>query len=129
MKQHETAAKWWRNVLENGAKFDNMGDTGSPEERRTSDMTSMLAKMNVKPVTKEQLDTFERELVSSLEGKEDRLGLHCDYGPDLTLSEAAKIAGISTANFPWKTNMFIREDGTVSVSYGYGAEDVEVTPC
>ncbi len=129
MNQIETAAKWWGDVLAKGAKFDNMGDTGTPEERRMQEMTSMMASMNVSPVTDEQLDKFEKELINLLESSLElqRQGLHCDYGPCQTLANAAKKAGISESNFPWKTNMNLRDE-KVMVSYGYGAAWEEVPP-
>lgn len=118
----KTAVKWWSNKLKSKAPHSN-GDNSM-----SSIFACMIADGGMQDVTDEQLDVFESELYSHIEGEIDTrtfFGLGCDYNPTINLSEAAKKAGISEFNFPYKVWMNIdnkgdTEDGyVVSVSDGY----------
>ena len=49
-----------------------------------------------------------------------------DYGPCGMLIDAANEAGISAANFPFKTTMFVTEKDGIIVRDGYGASAVKL---
>ena len=113
----EAAVTWWVQNIQQ-PKFDAGAD--SPEMH----MAQIIATTLAQPVTKEQLYTFSIELTDSMLKKKHYYNgfIGVDYHPDLVLSEAAKKAGISENNFPWKTNMRIKDDKVV-VWHGYGAEE------
>ncbi len=97
-------------------KFDN-GDTS-----RMGCTTSMLAGMLVKDVGESQKEKFKQELSRILMTKTHVKYVQVDYDPDSTLAEALHKSEISFSNAPWKTRMWLDEDGSVKVRYGYGAE-------
>lgn len=117
-KQIELAVDWWSKVIVN-PKFDNGADSVQ------SELACVMARGLVKKISESQMKNFKTALTHILNDLNPVLGLHCDYGPDFNLSKAFGVARISPANAPYKTNMFFR-DGKVSVSYGYGAERVEL---
>ena len=120
-EQIEKAVNWWAEQIEQPT-FDAGAD--SPEMKLAETMAGML----VKPIDVECITKFKDELRSALKDKDYNpfRGLHVDYHPDLILFEAAKGAGINESNFPWKTNMYFKDDGSVSVSSGYGAAFVDL---
>jgi len=118
-EQIKKATEWWANAISN-PKFDN----GDPSE--AGGMAMMLALINKETVENDRIELFKAIFAIALKSDPDaRWGIHCDYGPCSILAEAMKDAGISTSNAPWKTNMNF-EDDKVFVSYGYGAEIIEI---
>jgi hypothetical protein len=119
--QVELAVNWWADAIRN-PKHDN-GDSSS-----TGGVTMALATMlsnNV--ITEEQIELFKQTLTSELEDNENiaRYGIHCDYGPCLSLETAMNSGDIPPIQAPWKTNMRFAE-GKVFVSYGYAAPEIEL---
>ena len=123
-----TAVQWWSDKLASRAPHSN-GDNNS-----ASVMACLFADMGSKPITEEQLSTFEQTLTEKLQEQYDDYILNryaglfiigCDYGPSTELHDAAVRAGISTMNFPFKTWMRIYKD-YVEVSAGYGAPFVRL---
>jgi hypothetical protein len=104
-EQIDKAAMWWSNIITN-PKFDGL----SKEERKDS------------------AEVFAEALKDELRNKEYNpyWGLSVDYHPCSELADAAKKAGVSGNNFPWKTSMWFKEDGSVSVAYGYQQPAVEL---
>ena len=130
----DKACEWWAEQLKNPT-FDNIGSSRNrmpSEEVRLNETASMMAMMNTGILSAEQLDKFKEALATEL-ASWDRKGsynnvLSCDYGPCRELADAAKVAGISTGNFPWKTVMWLApSDGAkLSVALGYGAAPVDL---
>lgn len=119
-EQKEVAVTWWANAIAN-PKFDN----GDPS--LAGGMSMMLAMDLKESISEYKIGKFKEELKKKLgDGKVVRWGLNVDYGPDRTLYEAMSAASILTTNAPWKTNMRFGDDGSISVSYGYGAEFKEI---
>jgi len=120
------AAELWRRMLEN-PKYDALGSTGTPEDVRNMGMASVMASVLPNNATAELLDALAEELAKQLMNPDrstyERISLGVDYGPDLLLAEVAKTVGLEM-QWPWKTRMYIDGDRCVSVSAGYGAEDV-----
>lgn len=119
-------ANWWADKISH-TKFDN-GDTSE-----TGFMAMALALMSVQPVTEEQREKFVKALVERIDGKEN-LFLDVDYHPSKDLREAAKEAGISENNFPWKTFVVMYRnydtDGfKIIARHGYRAEPVTLYEC
>lgn len=111
------AARWWRDKIDGGARHDN-GDDGA-----ASRFACLMADRLSTPTDKESLDVFENELTRSLmiEGEErGSFSIGSDYGPEGLLYLAAKAAGISGMNFPFKTWMWLQvSNGEVVVKDGY----------
>ena len=109
-KLFQIAGKYWRCKLDNGRSHDN-GDN-SDASAMASILATMVSLQN--PVSKEQLDNFEKYLVEevhkALEKYPDMnsIDMYSDYAPGWILGEAAKRAGINQSRFPWKTGLFIR---------------------
>ena len=119
-------ANWWADKICH-TKFDN-GDRSE-----TGFMSMALASMLVQPVTDEQREKFVKVLTERIEGK-DRLFLDVDYHPSTDMREAAKEAGISEGNFPWKTWVqLFREHGKegfkIVARYGYCGEPETLYEC
>ena len=115
-EQIEKAVNWWAERIEQPT-FDAGAD--SPEMKLAEAMAQMLTSTVAEGCT----EKFKNELRSALK-KEDFdpwHGIHTDYHPDPILFEAAKEAGVNENNFPWKSSMYFRDDGSVQVSLGYGA--------
>ena len=113
------AARWWRDKIDGGARHDNGDDSAA------SRLACLMADCLNTPTDKERLDVFENELIRMLikEGEDwDSFSIGSDYGPEGLLFFAAKVAGISPMNFPYKTWMYLRvKDGEIIVQDGYGA--------
>jgi len=128
MKQETArkAAKWWADKLRHGAKMDNGDDS-------EVGMFTMIAALMLQETEKfkqsdDAIDKFEDELAKSVEKMSGNwISFGVDYHPDRVLQDAADRAGLELGmtTLPWKTNMYITGD-TVKVSYGYGAEAVEI---
>ena len=115
------AAKWWGDKVCGPVRHDN-GDNS-----RGSMMAMLLADLGSSPVSNNAAEVFQKELISrinaSLNSGNHRVYLDVDYHPCEMLSQAAKVAGVNTMNFPFKTNMYIEVYGDeckVEVSDGYG---------
>jgi len=108
------AAEWWADKIIS-PKFDN-GDSG------LSGFFGMtMASQLVEPIADEKREKFISHLSKYIESKLDAdlsPYLSVDYGPSVDLKDAAEFAGISSNNFPWKTNMWV-DKNHVSASYGY----------
>ena len=126
-KQITKAVDWWKQTLSN-PKFDNLGD--GPRDQG-NEMASLLATMSNQrnPMTEEVLEKFGAALADRIrqEASDNGQGIHIgvDYDPDAILSDAAlAVEGFPDGHtmFPWKTNMWLRPDGSVLVSYGYRAK-------
>lgn len=111
----EKAVNWWAEKV-GGSQPHSNGDDGL-----ASVMACMMADVGRKPVSKVQIATFKEELAKRIAEAGDRsqIFLSCDYGPCKMLSESAEIAGINVLNFPFKTDMTIRDGKEVLVSDGY----------
>ena len=95
----------------------------------TSIVTCLLADSRTKKISKKQTDVFKKALAREIEEeakKRTRFSICCDYEPCKVLFVAAHEAGIPTANFPFKTMMFINEEDGVVVRDGYGAPPVKI---
>ena len=119
----ELIVECWTDMLRRPT-YDQMGQSGSLEQKRESGLTSMMAQLLRPTITEKQLGLFgeslKRRLMEAGEEYVCRWGLHCDYGPCGALRDSADEAGIPDDAFPWKTNMQIKT-GCVEVSMGYAA--------
>ena len=114
----QTVATWWADKICGNVKFDN----GDPSE--TGMICMGLAAICVEEVTEEQKQKFIDTLSGILE-EQDHIYLGVDYHPGKWLCEAAKEAGISENNFPWKTHTVSQWNGkrySVYAQHGYRAE-------
>jgi len=122
-EQIKKAVDWWSGAIKNPV-FDMQGkEHRTVECDMTEAMGSVLSKSN--PVNEAQQSVFGIELARllRLEDGGSFIFINVDYGPCGILGEAVMAAGITGACvFPWKTRMWIRDDGTVDVSLGYRAE-------
>lgn len=128
-----TMAEWWGNQIRGNVRHDN-GD----HDNLASVFAGLLADSMMKTVDEAKVDKFVDILTGKIleQAKENPFALRhllvCDYAPDKFLSDAAKEAGIDSANFPWKTEMGIWEtkDGgaDILVSAGYQAPWVKIWP-
>lgn len=119
----EKAVSWWAGKLVDSQPHSN-GDNSY-----TSIMTCLLADSMVKKISKKKLDTFKKVLATKIEEEAkvwQKVSIGCDYGPCVMLEQAALEAGISAANFPFKTWMYISEKDGVVVRDGYGAPPVRI---
>jgi hypothetical protein len=115
------AVAWWAQRL------------GSPIKDNGDGLPSILA-MATLPFSNDagKIEGFAAALTDALRAKVaaidlDWLILDCDYGPDETLGNAARDAGLPSSQFPWKTTMWIRP-GEVKVRNGYGRETQTIYP-
>lgn len=129
-EQIEKAVIWWADQVTKPT-FNALTD----EERkqpgnRGMEFAEALASISVKPISQTQRAIFISTLRSTL--KVNRLYnrwaliLDVDYHPCEMLSNAAKFAGIPESNFPWKTTMWVMENGRVLVRLGYGGKEQEL---
>ena len=123
-EQIEKAVDWWANAIRQ-PRFDGLSDTERADPANDGyQMAEMMATLAVKPKTEEQMDAFKKALRDELLSSEYNpgRGLRVDYGPCIVLHNAAEKAGIGGGIiFPWKTDMYFRDDGSVRVSAGYGS--------
>lgn len=120
----EKAVSWWAGKLIDSQPHSN-GDLGF-----SSVVECFLADAARQDVTLDQLNVFKKALGKRIEeaAKENVLSvvMECDYRPCRILAESADEAGISTANFPFKTAMFLSEKEGAVVKDGYGASWVRI---
>lgn len=122
----DRAVVLWKRLL-SAPKYQAVCDSSGPEDKRIMGMASKMAQMIPSNSTPELLDKFgdalKRGIIKTVvEQPRYFPGLHTDYGPDRILGDAAEEVGLKM-EFPWKTNMNIRDD-CVSVSAGYGSDYV-----
>lgn len=125
-----SAAAWWSDRLRAQRPPELIRDAGyRPSEG--SVYVDLLARTTPCEVEEQAVDRFEAILCTliSKRAEEDYTdsngrwyGMHLsvDYGPDNTLSDAIVAAGLKRAPLPYKTTMWISEDG-IKVSMGYRA--------
>lgn len=120
----EKAVSWWAGKLIDSQPHSNGDDSIN------SVMACFIADAKRQDVTLDQLNVFKKALSKHIkEGATERffnLSIVCDYGPCKMLADAANEAGISTANFPFKTAMFLSEKEGAVVKDGYGASWVRI---
>lgn len=122
--QIEVAVAWWMDKLR-APKFDTLGP-----HRRSDDpaaLAEIMATVAPRP-DPESIAAFGQALQHILEqwDKPFPCILRVDYHPGLLLAQAAEEAGLDPGNitlFPWKTTMWLKTDGSVTVCYGYGAPE------
>lgn len=126
------AAEWWARQI-----ADPTFRHTTAEEDRASSADEFLGAVMVRtlahtladshPVTAEQLVVFinalERIIVRDTREDGWHYGLHVDYHPDGSLSEAAKVADIDESRFPYKSHLWLHRDGSVTARLGYGAPE------
>ena len=118
------AVEWWANKLKAKAPHSN-GANELP-----SILDCLLADDGMKDTIANQIDIFKRELKSRIEADKNNrwreVYLGVDYHPTPNLRESAEAAGISTLNFPFKTDMYIKwnndDEYEVYVHDGYCAQ-------
>jgi len=122
-EQIKKAAEWWADHVARPTFKTLSDEERSDPGSQPAAFAELLAHALVEPITEEQREKFISALSEDLKNSgNSHWGLSVDYGPDQRLSMAADKAGISSNNFPWKTNMWFDEDGGVTVSLGYGGE-------
>lgn len=121
-EQIKAAVEWWADAISN-PKFDN-GD-----QTKTGGICMGMAVLLKEGVSEQQVGKFKEELTAQLSDEGiDYVCLNVDYGPCRALSDAMRDAGIAPTNAPWKTDMQFFGDGSIQVSYGYGAPYKQVYP-
>ncbi len=135
----ERVALIWSRAIK-APKFDNGDRTGA-----TALAGPMAARLARNVTSAEdypaKVEAFRLALIANLKSERDHDGephpepryeghlralrpsTGCDYGPDATLAEAAAIADLDTAVFPWKSTVDFYDGTSVSTSFGYGAPD------
>lgn len=112
------AAHWWAERADGTAHHNNRGGD------LASVFAGILADTMNEPPKVGALERFEEILAEKIMTAERPYmcrHIWVDYGPDRILCEAAKEAGISCNNFPWKTGMHIDpEKGEIIVRLSMG---------
>ena len=104
----EKAVNWWAEKILEDRPHSNGDDSF------TSITACLLADMGRQNITPDQADMFKKALAKRMaeyaeSGMFNHFSIMCDYGPCGMLIDAANEAGISAANFPFKTTMFVTE--------------------
>ncbi|RLC75951.1 MAG: hypothetical protein DRJ03_29450 [Chloroflexi bacterium] len=123
-EQIEAAVAWWMDKLR-VPKLDTLGPGRRGDDPAA--LAEMMAAMAPRPDA-ECIAAFGVALKAALEQWEgyDPCILAVDYHPGPLLAKAAEEAGLDPSDitlFPWKTCMWLRNDGSVTVRYGYGAPE------
>lgn len=121
----EKAVNWWAEKILEDRPHSNGDDSF------TSITACLLADMGRQNITSDQADTFKKALAKRMteyaeSGRFNHFSIMSDYGPCGMLIDAANEAGISAANFPFKTTMFVTEKDGIMVRDGYGAPVVKL---
>lgn len=121
----EKAVSWWAGKLLDHQPHSNGDDSF------TSVTACFLADMAQQDITLDQVNAFKAALTKSIEEYAKSIpafgfSIGSDYGPCKMLADAADEAGISRANFPFKTTMFFTEKEGILVRDGYGALPVRI---
>lgn len=126
------AAEWWAKQIANPTFRTTSAEedrASTSEEFRITLLGNYLAHRlaDQHPVTTGQLATFTSALEAIISRDTDdrgwHYGLHVDYHPDHSLTEAANTAGINESRFPYKTHLWLHQNGTVTARLGYGAPE------
>lgn len=133
----DTAVKWWVDKLRTAQPHDYGNDS------LWGKFICSMMDARTEPVSEKQLKIFETELKKLLGEEIDRYLINgrfyvnhliSDYGPDMTLRNAADKAKIPAFNFPFKTSMIIQKSNRLSgdefrifVFDGYRADSKELT--
>lgn len=129
-EQIEKAVTWWADQVAKPTFSALSDEERAQPENRAMQFAEFLAGMSVEPVTQGKREKFIKALRSEIKLNEKTthwgIILSVDYGPCMMLRDAAKSAGISEDNFPWKTTMWIMEDGRVLVRLGYDGKEQEL---
>jgi len=122
------AALWWAEAI-GAPTFRTVTDDYPADEQEVAAFGASLAGAAAArhPVSAEAAARFVDALAQIINERSHHYmgGLHTDYGPDSALAGAADEAGVHYTRFPYKTNMWIKDDH-VCVSAGYGAQVVLV---
>jgi len=90
-------------------------------------MAKVLQHKMAEKRTPEDIDRFENLLKKKLLEEFNYFCLMVDYDPCTFLWETAEQANCDiNMGLPWKTSMFFYDDGSVWVSYGYGAPRTKI---
>ncbi len=121
----EKAVSWWAGKLLEHQPHSNGDDSF------TSVTACFLADMAQQDITLDQVNVFKNALAKRIEEYAKSIPafgfyIESDYGPCKILADAAAEAGISIANFPFKTTMFFTEKEGILVRDGYGAPAVRI---
>lgn len=123
-EQINKAIEWWANrvcaPVFNGLTQQERQDPANASYQLAEAFATMLTK----PVQNDQREEFIVALKNELSSPEynPHWGLHVDYAPCRELADAATLSGVPSSNFPWKTDMYFKDDGGVYAKTGYGAE-------
>lgn len=112
----KVSVNWWADKISGFKHHDNGAND------RANFLAMAIADSMYKDPDENQIVIFKDALAKRIreEAKEwNHVWLSVDYDPCRMLRESALEAGISVMNFPFKTDMDIREDA-VNVSDGYG---------
>ena len=126
----ETAAQWWAGKVCAPA-FDGLSrDERQGGEHQDYELAEVTALMLVQPIDNARREDFIDALKDILASDEYRpsYGLHVDYHPGLHLAQAAEAAGIPATNFPWKTDMYFFDDGSIETVSGYAGPRQRIDP-
>jgi len=125
-EQITAAAEWWAARLQNCRNSGLSAEERADPSNRQYQFAEVLMQAGRPIVADAQVSAFRDALARRLEqaspGEQRTIGV--DYGCDPVLGDALTEAGIPnrTGTLPIKTMMWLRDDGTVAVRYGYGAE-------
>ena len=132
-EQIEVAVNWWKKAIKSPAY-----KTLRPEDRQREPeaaMAELVAGMNRPIKSEKEIDLFGESLDRLLSMIGDQpfsyphvVILDVDYQPGHLLAIAAEAAGLGTGmlDFPWKTTMWLSDDGHVTVRAGYGADEEQL---
>lgn len=116
------AAEWWAEQI--GAPLFKVVPEGNHADREFGDTTAFLAGILAAkhPVKAGQGEAFVAALApvvdEQLTPHDFGTYLGVDYGPDMTLGNAAAAAKIHPGRFPYKTSMWVKRDH-ITASLGY----------
>jgi hypothetical protein len=125
MTPGRAAAMWWAERI--GAPVHKATTMTADDPDRAHGEFVFMAMQIVAgrhPLSDGQGDTFVAALapvIDQMLTRVDWVSLGVDYGPDLELANAAKVAGIHPSRFPFKTHMSVTPM-YVTAALGYGAQ-------
>lgn len=123
--QIDAAVTWWAARLVSCKQSGLSAEERADPANRAYEFGEMLMTLNRPKITPTQIDTFAESLRTRLAVADPWTArtLGVDYGPDPILADALTDAGIPdhTGMLPIKTVMWLRDDGSVAVRYGYAA--------
>jgi hypothetical protein len=131
-EQREAAAAWWSERLR-ACKNSGLSDSERANPANSVyELGEMLMDLARPSVSEEQVERFRTALLRRLSEAapfESRT-LGVDYGADRLLADSLAEAEIPDriGTLPIKTVMWLRDDNTVAVRYGYGAPIEQIYP-